>query len=64
MVVEEGRFAPVKAPGVVPISAMAEAGLPALLKRLERSVETLMQNGAAAAPPLTRARHREALVEC
>ena len=38
--------------------------MPALLKRLERSVETLMQNGAAAAPPLTRARHREALIEC
>jgi tRNA modification GTPase len=63
VVVNKVDLAPVKAAGVVPISAMSEAGLPALLKRLERSVETLMQQGATA-PPLTRARHREALVEC
>jgi tRNA modification GTPase len=63
VVVNKVDLAPVKAAGVVPVSAISETGLPALLKRLERSVETLMQNGAAA-PPLTRARHREALVEC
>jgi len=63
VVVNKVDLAPVKAPGVVLLSAISETGLPALLKRLERSVEALMQNGAAA-PPLTRARHREALVEC
>jgi tRNA modification GTPase len=64
VVVNKVDLAPVKAAGIVPISVTSETGVPALLKRLERSVETLMQNGAAAAPPLTRARHREALEEC
>ncbi|MGZ3342751.1 MAG: tRNA uridine-5-carboxymethylaminomethyl(34) synthesis GTPase MnmE, partial [Reyranella sp.] len=63
VVVNKVDLAPVKAAGVVPLSAISETGLPALLKRLERSVETLMQSGAAT-PPLTRARHRAALVEC
>jgi tRNA modification GTPase len=62
-VVNKVDLAPVKAPGVVPLSATSGTGLPALLKRLEQSVEALMQNGAAA-PPLTRARHRQALGEC
>ena len=61
VVVNKVDLAPVKAAGVMPLSVTSETGVPALLKRLERSVETLMQNGAAAAPPLTRARHREAL---
>jgi len=63
VVVNKVDLAPVKATGVVPLSATSETGLPALLKRLERSAETLMQAGAGA-PPLTRARHREALSEC
>ncbi len=46
---------------VVALSAKSGAGLPELLQRLERSAEVLMAEGAA--PPLTRARHREALVE-
>ncbi len=53
----------VDAAGVVPLSATSGQGLPELLARLERSAETLMEDGAAA-PPLTRARHREALEEC
>ena len=48
--------------GVVPVSALSGDGLPELLGRIERSAETLMHEGGA--PPLTRARHREALVEC
>jgi len=47
---------------VAPLSAMSGAGLPELLARVERAAATLMREGAA--PPLTRARHREALVEC
>ena len=53
----------VDATGVVPLSATSGQGLPELLARLERSAEALMADGAAA-PPLTRARHREALEEC
>lgn len=52
----------VDAVGVVPLSAVAGAGLPELLARIERSVAHLMEQGAGT-PPLTRARHREALVE-
>lgn len=47
---------------IVPLSATSGAGLPELLARLERSAGLLMEEGAAS-PPLTRARHREALVE-
>jgi len=46
----------------VPLSAKTGAGLPELLARLERSAGLLMEDGAAQ-PPLTRARHREALAE-
>ncbi len=46
----------------VPLSARSGAGLPDLLARLERSAGLLMDEGAGA-PPLTRARHREALAE-
>ena len=48
---------------VVALSANSGNGLPALLRRLERSAGELMQEGAGVVP-LTRARHREALVEC
>ena len=47
---------------IVPLSARSGAGLPELLARLERSTGLLMEEGASA-PPLTRARHREALGE-
>ena len=50
-------------PGVVPLSATSGAGLPELLARLQRSAAALMEAGAGA-PPLTRARHRESLVQC
>ena len=48
---------------VVALSANNGNGLPVLLTRLERSAGELMQEGAGVVP-LTRARHREALVEC
>ncbi len=51
---------------VVPLSARSGAGLPELLARLERSAGGLMDDGVqdqGDAPPLTRARHREALAE-
>ena len=55
-----------EAADVVPLSARSGAGLPELLARLERSAGALMEDGArdqGGAPPLTRARHREALAE-
>ena len=48
--------------GVISLSAMSGAGLPELLERIARSVSHLMEQDANA-PPLTRIRHREALVE-
>jgi len=56
-------LAPVDAPDVVPLSATKNLGLPNLLTWLEKSAAALMEEGAGA-PPLTRARHREALREC
>lgn len=50
-------------PCVVALSTRSGRGLPRLLARLEASAEASMQEGAGA-PPLTRARHREALLEC
>lgn len=47
---------------VVPVSALSGDGLPELLARIERAAAALMQESGA--PPLTRTRHREALVEC
>ena len=47
---------------IVPLSATSGVGLPQLLARVEGSVGVLMAEGASA-PPLTRARHREALAE-
>ena len=55
-------LAAVEGTDIVPLSARSGAGLPELLARLERSVGLLMEDGASA-PPLTRARHREALLE-
>jgi tRNA modification GTPase len=63
VVVNKVDLADIDAPGVVPLSASTGLGLPDLLVRLERSAEALMQEGAGA-PPLTRARHREALSDC
>ena len=62
VVVNKVDLAPVQDDDVAPLSAMSGAGLPELLARVERAAATLMREGAA--PPLTRARHREALVEC
>ncbi|MBS0521116.1 MAG: tRNA uridine-5-carboxymethylaminomethyl(34) synthesis GTPase MnmE [Proteobacteria bacterium] len=62
VVVNKMDLAPVDAVGVVALSAKSGAGLPELLARLQRSAGQLMEQGAGA-PPLTRARHREALAE-
>ena len=61
VVVNKTDLAPAGGVGIVSLSAKEGAGLPELLQRLERSAAQLMEEGAA--PPLTRARHREALVE-
>ena len=63
VVVNKIDVAPVEAADIAPLSARSGAGLPALLVQLEGSIGTLMKAGARAAPPLTRARHREALIE-
>jgi len=47
--------------GVVALSATSGLGLTELLARIERAAGQLMEQGAAA--PLTRVRHREALIE-
>jgi tRNA modification GTPase len=62
VVVNKVDLAPVDAAAVMPLSALSGAGLAPLLERLEQAAATLMQEGGA--PPLTRARHREALVDC
>ena len=61
VVVNKSDLAPVEPFGVAPLSTRSGAGLPELLAQIERSAGKLMDAGAA--PPLTRARHREALVE-
>ena len=60
VVVNKVDLAPVKAAGVVPLSATSGAGLPELLKRLERSAETLMQDGRRRAAAHPRAPSRGA----
>lgn len=60
VVVNKIDLASADAVGVMPLSTATGAGLPGLLARLERSAGLLMEEGAAA-PPLTRARHRAAL---
>jgi tRNA modification GTPase len=62
VVVNKSDLAPVDDATVVALSAISGAGLPDLLARIEAAAQALMQEGVA--PPLTRARHREALVEC
>jgi tRNA modification GTPase len=61
VVVNKTDLAPASGVGIVSLSAKEGVGLPELLHRLERSAALLMEESAA--PPLTRARHREALVE-
>jgi tRNA modification GTPase len=61
VVVNKVDLATVDAAGAIALSAKSGAGLPELLQRLERSAATLMEEGGP--PPLTRARHREALIE-
>ena len=63
VVVNKVDLAPVEGSDIVALSASSGAGLPALLARLESSIASLMDRGAGSAPPLTRARHREALME-
>ena len=62
VVVNKVDLAAIEGTDIVTLSARSGAGLPELLARLERSVGLLMEDGASA-PPLTRARHREALLE-
>ena len=62
VVANKSDVAAVDAAGIVALSASSGAGLPELLARIEGSAEALMDG--AGAPPLTRARHREALLEC
>ena len=62
VVLNKVDLAATEAVDTVPLSARSGAGLPDLLTRLERSAGVLMDEGAGA-PPLTRARHREALAE-
>jgi len=50
-------------PRVVALSTRDGTGLPRLLTRLEQAAQAAMEEGAGA-PPLTRARHREALLDC
>jgi tRNA modification GTPase len=60
-----GNTAP--AESAVALSALSGSGLPVLLERLEQSAAHIMSDGGSAAegvPPLTRARHREALTDC
>ena len=61
VVVNKIDLAPVADATAVPLSATSGAGLPELLARLEHSAAALMAEGGA--PPLTRARHREALLD-
>lgn len=63
VVVNKIDLTPVVSSEVVQLSANSGAGLSELLARLEQSAGELMQEGAGVVP-LTRARHREALVEC
>ena len=61
VVVNKTDLKPADAAGIVLLSATSGAGLPELLTRLERAAASLMEEGGA--PPLTRARHREALLD-
>jgi tRNA modification GTPase len=63
VVANKADLVAIEDPLVVPLSARDGAGLPLLLARLERAAQSAMDEGAGA-PPLTRARHREALLDC
>ncbi len=63
VVVNKIDLASAEGADIVTLSARSGAGLPVLLARLEAALATLMARGAGSAPPLTRARHREALME-
>jgi len=61
----DGQETPVA--GGVALSALSGRGLSELLARLEQSAALVMSDGGSGAegvPPLTRARHREALTDC
>lgn len=62
VVVNKADLASIEDPDVVALSALSGDGLAGLLTRIEAAAATLMQEGGA--PPLTRARHREALKDC
>jgi tRNA modification GTPase len=62
VVVNKVDLVPLEDTGIVALSALTGGGLVDLLARIERAAAALMEEGGA--PPLTRARHREALVEC
>lgn len=62
VVVNKADLVVVDEPSVLALSTVTTAGLASLLVRLERSAASLMEERGP--PPLTRARHREALVEC
>lgn len=68
VVVNKIDLAPVvDAEDFFPVAARTGAGLPRLLARLEEAAGALMQDDGrhdGGVPPLTRARHREALGEC
>jgi len=61
VVVNKTDLAAASGVGIVALSAKSATGLPELLQRLEHSAASLMEESVA--PPLTRARHREALME-
>ncbi len=67
VVLNKTDLARVDVADAVALSAKNGAGLPALMTRLEGSVALVMESGTGTAgagvPPLTRARHREALAE-
>jgi tRNA modification GTPase len=55
-------IASAEAPSASRVSVRSGIGLPELMARIERAAGQLMEEGSGA-PPLTRARHREALME-
>jgi tRNA modification GTPase len=63
VVTNKADLVAIEDPLVVALSARDGTGLPRLLTRLKQAAEAAMQEGAGA-PPLTRARHREALLDC
>jgi tRNA modification GTPase len=62
VVVNKVDLAPIGDTDVVALSALSGDGLAGLLTRIEGAASILMQESGA--PPLTRARHREALTDC